>query len=743
MIHAKVKNIICFIAATTLAAQSFCPIFAESEAIVEQAPQQIEQTPGDAIVKNTNEDLSPVTIIACAAIGLSLPFILAAIGSRIGNRGNGNNPLPNPNDIQERERRLWEAKEKIIAQKFKATGFWGHEFPLSETKTKLENFIGRKPIAIETYIDQVKEPERFQRLGCTLPESIIIAGAPGTGKTTLARGLANHLDGYLFELSGASLQKKYVGESTSAINAVFNNARELAASCQKGSKRQVFILLDEIQGAFAGLDNEKGGSKAVSQKIASVFNHQLSLAGDRNKGITIIATTNNLEMLPEPLKRPGRSRIINIDKPNAQDRQAIFKKYIEGRALDENVNDDFYQNELARRIQGFTGADIEDLLKCAAEDAAKKRQNTIKKENILAVIPEVTKDKENKIRKSKFAPIKTRVKLEDLAGSQTPEVAEVIDMFKNAEHYSCVGASMPDAVLLYGPPGTGKSTLVRGIATELDAYLFTLAGSDLTSNKHGGSQQNVNLLFKNARENAKNTGKKSIILLDEFDGALTGLNSDQNWDQQTLSKLKYELTQPDDINKDIHIFATSNHPEALPEALTRPGRLRKIRVPLPQENDREAIFKKYAEDTKYTVDDEVKQAEFYQQIARETNNFSGAELKEIMEKAARDAGSKRQQTIKKQNIVGALGELQRYVAEQKSIHRRKMTRFKRPQLNDLIHLHQQKHCCNPNIKHEMEQHKKKKRKSLLVNFLKETAEKTESESPKKQREKKKVEAITQ
>ena len=254
------------------------------------------------------------------------------------------------------------------------------------------------------------------------------------------------------------------------------------------------------------------------------------------------------------------------------------------------------------------------------------------------------KKKHIELRKNKFSPEKSNVQLDELAGAQTVEIQLLLKQLKNPEQFISLGASVPKAVLLYGPPGTGKTTLVRGVANYLGANFYPLSGPDLEDKCVGGATANLELLFNNARKMAKYSGNPSVILIDEMDGAISSGTR-----REILAKLKYELTEK---NENVFVFATTNYPEYFPAALTRPGRFVKIEVPLPNEQDRAEIFKKYA--NIYKTEKKVKKESFCIKVAKQTNGLSCADIANILERAAQDAGNKNQTTIKVQNILAVV-----------------------------------------------------------------------------------------
>lgn len=220
------------------------------------------------------------------------------------------------------------------------------------------------------------------------------------------------------------------------------------------------------------------------------------------------------------------------------------------------------------------------------------------------------------------------IHFDDVAGEDEAKenLAEIVDYLHNPKKYTDAGASMPKGLLLVGPPGTGKTMLAKAVAGESGVPFFSISGSEFVEMFVGMGASKVRDLFKQAKEKAP-----CIVFIDEIDAigkkrdGQVGGNDER---EQTLNQL---LTEMDGFegNNGVIILATTNRPESLDPALTRPGRFdRRVPVELPDLKGREAILKVHAKKIKPADDVD------FHTIARMASGASGAELANIVNEAA-------------------------------------------------------------------------------------------------------------
>ena len=217
---------------------------------------------------------------------------------------------------------------------------------------------------LKEIVDFLKEPEKFRALGAKIPKGVLLMGAPGTGKTLLARAVAGEADVAFFNLSGSDFVEMFVGVGASRVRDLFNQAKKNMPS---------IIFLDEIDAVGrhrgAGLG---GGHDEREQTLNQIL---VEMDGfDPRANLILIAATNRPDILDPALLRPGRfDRQIVIDKPDVKGREAILKIHAKDKPLEDGVD----LNILARRTPGFTGADLANLTNEAALLAARRGKKKI------------------------------------------------------------------------------------------------------------------------------------------------------------------------------------------------------------------------------------------------------------------------------------------------------------------------------------------------------------------------------
>lgn len=233
-------------------------------------------------------------------------------------------------------------------------------------------------------VEFLKQPENFTRLGAKIPKGILLVGAPGTGKTLMAKAVAGEAGVPFFSLSGSEFIEMFVGVGASRVRDLFNKAKEKAPS---------IIFIDEID--TIGRVRGKVLSIQANDERESTLNQLLAeMDGfDPNTGIIVLAATNRADILDPALLRPGRfDRHIHLDLPNKQERLAIFKVHLNPMVLDKSVDPGY----LASQTPGFSGADIANVCNEAALIAARKKKKAIETQDFFDAIDRIVSGIEKK-----------------------------------------------------------------------------------------------------------------------------------------------------------------------------------------------------------------------------------------------------------------------------------------------------------------------------------------------------------
>ncbi len=217
---------------------------------------------------------------------------------------------------------------------------------------------------VQEIIDFLKDPQKFQKLGGRIPKGVLLVGAPGTGKTLLARAIAGEAGVPFFSISGSDFVEMFVGVGASRVRDLFDQAKK-NAPC--------IIFIDEIDAVGrhrgAGLG---GGHDEREQTLNQLL---VEMDGfESNQGIIILAATNRPDVLDPALLRPGRfDRQVIVPQPDVKGRLEILNVHTRGIPVDERVN----LEQIARGTPGFSGADLANLVNEAALLAARKSKSKV------------------------------------------------------------------------------------------------------------------------------------------------------------------------------------------------------------------------------------------------------------------------------------------------------------------------------------------------------------------------------
>ena len=214
-------------------------------------------------------------------------------------------------------------------------------------------------------VDFLKDPARYQRLGGKIPKGVLLVGAPGTGKTLLAKAVAGEASVPFFSLSGSDFVEMFVGVGAARVRDLFTQAHAKAPS---------IIFIDELDalGKARGVSPIMGGNDEREQTLNQLL---AQLDGfDTAKGVILLAATNRPEILDPALLRPGRfDRQIVIDRPDLKGREKILRVHTRGVTLAPNLD----LTPIAARTVGFVGADLANLVNEAALHAARGGKDAV------------------------------------------------------------------------------------------------------------------------------------------------------------------------------------------------------------------------------------------------------------------------------------------------------------------------------------------------------------------------------
>ena len=211
----------------------------------------------------------------------------------------------------------------------------------------------------------LKFPDSFTRMGITPPKGVLLYGPPGTGKTLLAKAVANESEANFIQIKGPSLLSMWVGKSEEGVRKIFERARQVSPCV---------IFFDEIDSLAGKRGNSMSGGSKVTENVLNQLLAEMDGIEDL-QNVIVIGATNRPDMLDSALMRPGRfDRIVYVDVPDKAGRLSILKIHTEGVPLDKSID----IKKLADETEGYTGADLESLVRESAMLALREDIDTKK-----------------------------------------------------------------------------------------------------------------------------------------------------------------------------------------------------------------------------------------------------------------------------------------------------------------------------------------------------------------------------
>ncbi|WP_082098150.1 ATP-dependent zinc metalloprotease FtsH [Sulfuricella sp. T08] len=235
-------------------------------------------------------------------------------------------------------------------------------------------------------IDYLREPEKYRRLGGTIPKGVLLVGPPGTGKTLLARAVAGEARVPFFSMSGSEFVEMFVGVGAARVRDLFEQAQQ---------KAPCIIFIDELDalGKVRSVSPVAGGHEEREHTLQQLL---VEMDGfDSRKGVIIMAATNRPEILDPALLRPGRfDRHVLVDRPDIRGREDILRVHCKRIKLAQDVD----IKVLAARTTGFVGADLANVVNEAALLAARRNKSAVEMEDFEEAINRLISGLEKKRR---------------------------------------------------------------------------------------------------------------------------------------------------------------------------------------------------------------------------------------------------------------------------------------------------------------------------------------------------------
>jgi len=474
----------------------------------------------------------------------------------------------------------------------------------------------------------LRHPELFQRLGVDPPKGVLLHGPPGTGKTRLAKAVANESDAHFFHIAGPEIMGSAYGESEKRLRDIFEEAAKAAPS---------IIFIDEID-SIAPKRGQVSG-EAEKRLVAQLLTLMDGIEARQN--LVVIAATNRPEAIDEALRRPGRfDREIVVGVPDETGRREILGIHTRGMPLADGVDLD----ALARRTYGFVGADLAALVREAALEAVRRILPKINLEDatipteVLDALSVDSADFDNALKRVQPSAMREvmvevpNVSWDDVGGldEARDKLREGIELpLKHPGAFRRLGIRPARGFLLYGLPGTGKTLLAKATARESQANFIATKSSDLLSKWYGESEQQIARLFARARQVAP-----TVIFFDELDSLVPARGGGMGEPQVTERVVNTILAEMDGLEElnNVVVIGATNRPNLIDPALLRPGRFDElIYVGTPDTAGRRRILAIHTKDMPLAKDVDL------EALARRAEHFTGADLEDLTRRAGLSA----------------------------------------------------------------------------------------------------------
>ncbi len=480
----------------------------------------------------------------------------------------------------------------------------------------------------------LRHPEVFSKIGIEPHKGILLFGPPGCGKTLIAKALAAESKANFYIINGPEIVNKYYGETESKLREIFQKAKESAPS---------IIFIDEID-AIAPKREDTFGD--VEKRVVAQLLALMDGMSDRGN-VVVLGATNRPDSLDPALRRPGRfDREIEIGIHNVDGRFEILKIHTHEMPLGSDIQ----LRDLAKLLNGYTGADIKALSREAAMKSIRRSLTDFDLENQNQVPSEILnsirinqQDFINAMKEiiptalREFYVEPTNITWDEVGGlvkEKSLLKENLLSPIISPEKFSKMGIKPAKGALIFGPSGCGKTLLAKSFANEGSMNIIFVRGPEVLSKWVGESEKAIREIFRKARSSSP-----CIVVFDELDSLGRPRTSDDvSGNERVLSQILSEMD--DSGNFGVIVIGITSRPDLLDTSLLRPGRFDLIIfVNPPDEISRYDILLKVT--TAMPISSEVD----LKKISSLTKGFSGADLVALCRFAAINAIHKNSDVI--------------------------------------------------------------------------------------------------
>ena len=513
----------------------------------------------------------------------------------------------------------------------------------AKANVRWDEVVGMETAKKEAWeiVQFLKDRKLLKVIGGNIIKGTLLVGAPGCGKTYLAKAIATEAGMPFLSAVGSEFVGVFVGLGASRMKSLFKEARKMA-NVEGGC----IVFIDEIDSFARPRTGDTGGSiGAQSDHNATINQFLTELDGLRQteNNIVVIAATNvPEEELDSAIMRSGRfDRKIEINKPTARDREELLRFYLKKITSDPAID----VMGTAEKMKWFSPADINNMVREAAIISMRAGRPIANQEDIDGAIQRVIRSIEKTSSSNgsgwgscgtKMLASSVNVKWDDVIGMESAkrEAREIVGLLKDRARIVAIGGKIVKGILLMGPPGCGKTYIAKAFATEAGLPMIAMTGSEFFAGVyHGTGPKRVMQLFKEARMLAKAEGG-CIIFIDEMDSFAhpRGMEMGGGAVSEENNTINQFLAEVDGLRQDenniVLLGATNASEDQLDPAILRSGRFeRKIYVTRPNLNERKLLFDFYLKKIKANPDVNA------DMLARKTLWFSPADIDNMVREA--------------------------------------------------------------------------------------------------------------
>jgi SpoVK/Ycf46/Vps4 family AAA+-type ATPase len=462
----------------------------------------------------------------------------------------------------------------------------------------------------------VREAEAYKAKGAE-PPNILLWGPPGTGKTQVARTLANEARVPCIAAGTADLKGTHLGDSAAMVRQKFQDARGVAPS---------ILFIDEIETSAADRKGPKS-DQYTSEIVTQMLNEMDGITKNDNKPVFVLAATNIKESIDEAILSRFQY-LIEIPPPDEKARKQMLKIEIgKAKAIDPALDVDEVAGVLAQKTARKAGRFLKMLVKRAIQHAVERSQSAddvlLTREDLLFEFPPEKQEDVQKIWDALVLP---------------PNIKEQLwtarRLIREAEAYKAKGIEIPN-ILLYGPPGTGKTEIARTLAKLGGVGFVTGTTADMKGTHIGDSAKMVKDKFQEARDSAP-----AVLFIDEIEALAVSRTSAKAdvYTHEIVNEMLQQMNGVQEFTSPVVILAATNLPEEIDEAI-RKRFSNQIPIPLPDENARRQILKNQISAPNRPLAPGLDVEQVAAEMARRTEGSAGRELKMLVDRALQRAVS--------------------------------------------------------------------------------------------------------